>query len=422
MESIFGKYTTKYGYIDYVGCWFMKSAEYLRHTKSSAALAATNSICQGRQLPQVWPHVLREDIEIFFAHHSFKWANSAVHNAGVICVIVGISTVAEKRSKTINDGGFARSASNINPYLIDAPNLIVKSVPKSLCRQLSPMLTGSVPNDGGNLILTGDEARELVETFPSASNMLHAFYGSKDYLQGIVRNCLVIGENDLADACAIPSIAERLDRIARLRAKSKKKETREQLASVPHRFQHVGEIPSEQVIIVPSVSSERREWFPTGILPGGTVISNLAFMLPDAPLWNMALIASRIHLVWIGTVCGKLKTDFRYSNTLGWNTFPVPVLTAQNKADLTRCAEDILLAREFHFPATIAELYDPAKMPANLREAHDRNDETLERIYLGRRFKNDTERLEKLFELYTKMAGAPTSSSAPRMRKPMKES
>jgi hypothetical protein len=246
MESIFGKYTTKYGYIDYVGCWFMKSAEYLRHTKSSAALAATNSICQGRQLPQVWPHVLREDIEIFFAHHSFKWANSAVHNAGVICVIVGISTVAEKRSKTINDGGFARSASNINPYLIDAPNLIVKSVPKSLCRQLSPMLTGSVPNDGGNLILTGDEARELVETFPSASNMLHAFYGSKDYLQGIVRNCLVIGENDLADACAIPSIAERLDRIARLRAKSKKKETREQLASVPHRFQHVGEIPSER--------------------------------------------------------------------------------------------------------------------------------------------------------------------------------
>jgi hypothetical protein len=138
-------------------------------------------------------------------------------------------------------------------------------------------------------------------------------------------------------------------------------------------------------------------------LPAGTVISNLAFLIADAPLWNMALIASRLHLVWIGTVCGKIKTDFRYSNTLGWNTFPVPPLTDQNKADLTRCAEDILLAREAHFPATIADLYDPETMPANLRAAHERNDETLERIYLGRRFKNDTERLEKLFELYTQM-------------------
>ncbi len=122
-----------------------------------------------------------------------------------------------------------------------------------------------------------------------------------------------------------------------------------------------------------------------------------------APLWCLALIASRLHLVWIGTVCGKLKTDYRYSNTLGWNTFPIPTLTEKNKADLTRCAEDILLAREAHFPATIADLYDPDAMPANLREAHERNDEVLERIYIGRRFKNDTERLEKLFELYTKM-------------------
>ncbi len=131
----------------------------------------------------------------------------------------------------------------------------------------------------------------------------------------------------------------------------------------------------------------------------------------DAPLWNMALIASRLHLVWIATVCGKLKTDFRYSNTLGWNTFPVPLLTEQAKIDLTRCAENILLAREAHFPATIADLYDPATMPANLRAAHEHNDEVLERIYIGRRFKNDTERLEKLFELYTRMAAAASKST-----------
>ena len=156
-------------------------------------------------------------------------------------------------------------------------------------------------------------------------------------------------------------------------------------------------------IVVPSVSSERREYLPAGVVNERTTLTNLAFALYDAPLWNMALIVSRLHLVWIATVCGKLKTDFRYSNTLGWNTFPVPPLTEKNKADLTACAEAILLAREAHFPATIAELYDPEKMPENLRAAHDRNDETLERIYIGRRFRNDTERLEKLFEMYTKM-------------------
>jgi hypothetical protein len=162
----------------------------------------------------------------------------------------------------------------------------------------------------------------------------------------------------------------------------------------------------KQTIIIPSVSSERREYLPCGPLEPNVRVSNLALAIYDAPLWNMALIASRLHLIWIATICGKLETRYRYSNTLGWNTFPVPTLTEKNKADLTRCAEDILLAREAHFPATIADLYDPDDMPADLREAHERNDEVLERIYIGRRFRNDTERLEMLFELYTKMTAA----------------
>ena len=144
---------------------------------------------------------------------------------------------------------------------------------------------------------------------------------------------------------------------------------------------------------------------PCGLLDAPVRVSNLALAIYDAPLWHMALIASRLHLVWVATVCGKLKTDFRYSNTMGWNTFPLPKLTEQNKSDLTACAENILLAREAHFPATIADLYDPEAMPENLRRAHEENDEVLERIYIGRRFKNDTERLEKLFELYTRMTG-----------------
>ena len=159
---------------------------------------------------------------------------------------------------------------------------------------------------------------------------------------------------------------------------------------------------NETATIVPRHSSENREFLPVGYMGPGTIVADAAIALFDAPLWNMALIASRLHLVWIATICGKLETRYRYSNTLGWNTFPVPVLTEKNKSDLTACAENVLLAREAHFPATIADLYEADKMPENLRAAHDRNDEVLERIYIGRRFRNDTERLEKLFDMYRK--------------------
>jgi hypothetical protein len=175
----------------------------------------------------------------------------------------------------------------------------------------------------------------------------------------------------------------------------------------PYRFVYLAGESSKHTIGVGGVSSESREYLPVALFDNRTIVSNLAYALYDAPLWTLALIASKLHLAWIAAVCGKLETRYRYSNTLGWNTFPVPTLTEKNKADLTHCAEDILLAREAHFPATIADLYDPENMPDDLREAHDRNDEVMERIYIGRRFRNETERLEKLFEFYTKMtAGA----------------
>jgi hypothetical protein len=406
MEAIFSARTDKYGYIDYVGCWFILAADYCRKSLASAALVATNSVCQGRQLPQLWPQVLLNDIEIFFAHHSFKWANSAARNAGVTCVIVGIALRSQKLNKFLYGTDFSRSVANINAYLIDGENLFVESQPKPVVNFLPQMVTGSVPNDGGNLILDASDVTTLVARHPESKNFIHRFFGSEDFLQGHVRSCLVIEDDQVEFARSFDSIGIRLDAVKGLRARSVKKETREQLSQVPHRFQHRGEIPRESAIIVPSVSSERREWFPAGLVEADTVVSNLAFLVSDGPLWILSLIASRLHLVWIATVCGKLETRYRYSNTLGWNTFPVPKLTEQNKADLTECAEAILLAREAHFPATIADLYDPEAMPDNLRHAHERNDEVLERIYIGRRFKNDTERLEKLFELYTKMTAA----------------
>uniref|UniRef100_UPI002FCCDC2B type IIL restriction-modification enzyme MmeI n=1 Tax=Aquidulcibacter paucihalophilus TaxID=1978549 RepID=UPI002FCCDC2B len=230
---------------------------------------------------------------------------------------------------------------------------------------------------------------------------IRRIYGSDEFINGKDRYCLWIEDRHLHDAEKIPEIKERLDRVRATRLASRDKSAND-MAKRAHQMREMN-FGHTHTIVIPAVSSERREWFQIGLIDQNATISNRNFALYDAPLWNLAILSSRFHYVWIDAVCGKLETRFNYSNTLGWNTFPVPTLTEKNKDDLTRAAEEILMARETHFPVTIADLYDPEKMPANLREAHDRNDEVLERIYIGRRFKNDTERLEKLFELYTKM-------------------
>ena len=263
---------------------------------------------------------------------------------------------------------------------------------------------GSKPADGGFLSMNLNERRNLRLNRDEETFVL-PYVGSAEYIDGKQRFCLWLDETNYSIATRNPAILARIENVRNFRLKSTKVPTRI-AASSPYSFVEVRYgVRAKQFapFIIPIHTGEKRDFLPVGLLETGSVISNAAFALYDAPLWNMALIASRIHLVWIATVCGKLKTDFRYSNTLGWNTFPVPVLTAKNKADLTQAAENILLAREAHFPKTIADLYDPDAMPENLRAAHAHNDEVLERIYIGRRFKNDTERLEKLFEMYTAM-------------------
>lgn len=260
-----------------------------------------------------------------------------------------------------------------------------------------------MPIDGGFLSLTLDEIEAAKIPADFRKRFIRKIFGAAEYVRGLTRYCLWITDESAAVASREPTIQARLAQVRRFRSESKRPATRE-LAQYPHRFGWVAQSGSEVITILPRILSERREYIPVGQESPGTLATDQAYILCDAPMWNMAVIASRLHLVWIDTVCGKLKTDLRYSNTLGWNTFPVPTLTEKNKVDLTRCAEDILLVRESKFPATIADLYDPDAMPTELREAHERNDEVLERIYIGRRFRNDTERLEKLFELYTKMS------------------
>lgn len=249
-----------------------------------------------------------------------------------------------------------------------------------------------------------DDYRALISAQPGATAFCKRFLGSHDSIQGDMRYCLWIEDADAANACAIPEVTERIERVRTHRRSSDRPETNA-LAEVPHAF---GERrhQNDQALLIPRHSSENRPYLPFVVVDEDTVIGDSAIAMYGFGMPDVSVYSSRLHLVWIATVCGKIKEDYRYSNSLGWNTFPVPFLTEQNKADLTTCAENILLAREAHFPATIADLYDPEKMPENLRHAHERNDEVLERIYIGRRFRNDTERLEKLFELYTKMTAA----------------
>ena len=399
---------------DYVTGWFAKFLDYADSEPSAVgAFVATNSVCQGQQAIDVWPAAFQRGCEIRFAHTSFKWANLASHNAGVTVVIVGLGKKSAEPKKLYQDD-LLKQCLAISPYLVPNSLAYVEKANEPIGEQ-SPMLFGNMPRDGGHLFMDSDLAAKLIGEDAAARPFIKRFVGSEELINGKQRYCLWIEDDETETAKKSDFIAQRLKLVAQNRSKSDAESTR-QFARQPHRFVQIAGSAKHTVIVVPRVSSENRPYLPVDYLTSNYVVGDRNFALYDAPLWNMALIASRLHWVWIGTVCVRLEMRFSYSNTLGWNTFPVPLLTEQNKADLTACAEAILLAREVHFPATIADLYDPHNMPENLRRAHDRNDEVLERIYIGRRFKNDTERLEKLFELYTKMTAAAAKISQQRKR------
>jgi restriction-modification enzyme MmeI-like protein len=416
LKAIFEHRTSSWKSLDYVAGWFLKAADYSEKTHTASAFVTTNSICQGVQATILWPIIFSAGHHIFFAHTSFKWANLASNNAGVTVAIVGISN-KPIRSPAIYSPGkngetIVKAADLISAYLVPGRGIEVSPSRKQISG-CAYMDLGNMPKDGGHLLMSLKDAHLLIEKDERARKFIFDFVGSQEFVKGIVRRCIWIEDDQVNEAQKVEDIASRLDGVRAMRLASDADSTKA-FADRPHRFKQIQGRGKQATIVVPKVTSERRDYLPVGLLSKHTIVSDNAFALYDAPLWNMALIASRLHLVWIATVCGKMKTDFRYSNTLGWNTFPVPVLTEKNKADLTRCAESILLAREEHFPATIADLYDPEKMPANLRHAHEQNDEVLERIYIGRRFKNDTERLEKLFDLYAKMTATPNSAAKPK--------
>jgi hypothetical protein len=397
--------TPNYKSLDYVSAWLIKGAEFIRGTRAKLAFVTTNSITQGEQVGLLWPQVIGEDLEIGYAYTSFRWSNHAKNAAGVTCVVVGLRNISADPKHIFTDE-MRLNAHRINAYLADGPDLWIgrRSSPLSALPKLG---FGSMANDGGNLILSDFEKEQLLEAAPQAASFIRGFSGSEEFINGKTRWCLVVPDDLVEAARKIDSIAHRLEAVRAHREKSTEKSTRAK-ASVPNEFYFWAHRPTESVI-VPRVSSERREYIPIGYLDENTVISDSANAAYDAQLWVFALLTSKTHVAWLRAVGGKMKTDYRYSATIVYNNFPVPQLTEAVKEQLTIAALRVLDVREYHCERTLAELYDPDLMPADLRSAHAEIDALVDSIYSKRGYETDEQRLSDLFSLYEAMTAAATS-------------
>ena len=401
LSEVFEQLGIKSGNLDYVGGWVAKAAIYVQDkNKSTFAFVITSSLFQGEQAEIIFKLLNKLKVEIAWCYEPFKWFNNAKNIAGVTCNIVGIVNSGHPKNKIIYSEKIKKTVNNISPYLVPGPNLIVTKNNQQISG-LARMTYGSMSNDDNNFTFDTEAYRKSVQNNPDNHRIFKLAMGGQEFVRGLIRPVLYITPTSNLSLDQTKEFQQVFEKVKSYRLTSKRVAT-QNLAKKPRYFAE----PRDQggfKVFVPQVLSETRNFVTAGYIDDRCLVIAPHMQIINAPIYCMGIISSRLHLMWIATVCGKLKTDFRYSNTLGWHTFPVPTLTEKNKVDLKSCAEDILLAREVHFPKTIADLYKPDEMPGNLRQAHEKNDETLERIYIGRRFKNDTERLEKLFKMYTEM-------------------
>jgi len=385
--------------LDYIACWFIKGADYIETSNTKIAFVTTNSICQGEQVILLWPFILGKKLEIFFAYQSFKWVNNAKGNAGVYCTIIGIRTVTTGKKKLFA-GPIFQIVDNISPYLSSGNNIVVAKRMKPLSN-IPAMSYGSKIVDNGHLIFSTEEKNELLQLYPNAENIFKKLAGSAEFIRGLDRWCLYISDDNFDFANTIPPISKRLQLVKEFREKSSESSTRE-MAVLPHKFYYSVHNDSNSIII-PSTSSERRDYIPIGFLNRDTIISNAASAVFNAEPWIFSILTSRIHMTWVRAVGGRLKTDYRYSSQLCYNTFPFPRISDNQKQGLEKYVRQILEEREKHSEKTLAQLYDPDKMPPGLREAHHQLDLAVERCYRSKPFESDEERLEYLFKLYEQM-------------------
>lgn len=387
--------------LDYICNWFFLGAKYIKGTRAKYAFVSTNSISQGEQVGVLWPEIYSQNLNIFFAHKSFRWTNNAKYNAAVICVIIGLCSKIEKTKKFLFDNELCLEVNFINPYLMSNSETIVNKRTQDP-EGLPKLCFGCMPYDDRNnkyLRLEDYQRKQLLDEYPQAKSLIRKIYGSEEFINGKNVYCLWIDDNQLPLAMGIPPIRKRIE--ANKNFRLNESEDGQSLADRPHQFREHPE--DKEKVLIPRVSSENREYIPMGYLGAKEIVSDSAFALYDAPTWLFGILTSALHMIWVKTVGGRLKTDYRYSAQLCYNTFPFPKISAEKKKEIEEAAENVLITREYYPEKTLAELYDPDKMPQDLREAHAKLDDIVESCYPGYPFASDEARLECLFKLYEKM-------------------
>ena len=385
---------------DYVTCWFYLAAKYMNcHSEIKTAFVTTSSINQGVQI-SLWPYIFKMDVEIFFAYTPFLWTNNATDKAGVTVTVVGLQRCSDKM-KYKYDGTLRQQTYHIGPYLIpNTQNTVVIRASTPMFR-IPSISYGTMFADGGNLIFSTEEKNEILSKYPESGAYFKKLLGAEEFINAKERWCIWVTAENSKEASKIPPFSERFEAVRVMRTASKNKDTRD-LAEQPWRPFFIA-YKGTSSIIIPRVSSSARTYIPMGYLDSNTIISDSAFSVENAPIWLFSLLMSKLHMIWVKVVGGKLKSDYRYSNALCYNTFPVPDLSEKQRERLEESAMMILEARENHYDMSNAELYNDATMPDDLRAAHEANDLLVDSLYKRTSFKNDEERLAELFRRYELM-------------------
>ena len=407
MEIVAGE-IKNFGLLDYVSSWYIKACRYIQNTKIEVAFVSTNSITQGEQVSVLWKWLLDSGININFAHRAFKWSNEGKGVAGVHCVIIGFSLI-DRKNKVIysyeNTSLYEptlRNASRINPYLVDAANIVLENRKKPICK-VPNILFGSMPNDGGNLLLSDEEKNLFLKEYPESEKWIRPFVGADEFINNIKKWCLWLKGISPTEIKSIQPIYERISKVKKLREESKRESTKS-LAATPYLFGEIRQPENGNYLLIPGVSSEKRNYIPIGFLDSSVIASNASLIIPNATLYHFSILNSNLHNAWMRYTCGRLESRYRYSNSIVYNNFIWPDhLSNENIIELEACAEAILDARSLYPNSSLADLYDPISMPNELVKAHQLNNKMVNKVYKFSGEDSDVSYVEFLFDLYEKV-------------------
>lgn len=390
------------GNLDYVSCWYKKAADLMTGTEIRTALVSTNSITQGEQVAILWKNLFQSGVHIDFAYRTFIWDSEASSKAHVHCVIVGFSKAYNKRIKHLFDNGTTKTVTNINGYLVEADNIVIESRTKSLCK-VPQIGIGNKPIDDGNYLFTKEEYESFIKTEPLSKPYFKLWYGSQEFINRKPRYCLWLGDCSPRVLRSMPECLKRVENVRNFRLSSKSEGTRK-LADNPTRF-HVENMPQSTYIVIPKVSSEKRRYIPIGYIEPEVLCSDLVFIIPNATLYHFGVLTSNVHMAWVRTICGRMKSDYRYSKDIVYNNFPWCNPTPEQKALIEQTAQSILDARALYPDCSLADLYDEVTMPPELRKAHQANDRAVMKAY-GFDVKTMTESscVAELMKMYKRLA------------------